>query len=73
MARIDPEGRKRRADVRPGRRPTGPALLDYVNDYKMRAGLLTDRYPDIVTTGTGPHRPEGSEGGGDPTSDPQTT
>ena len=25
-------------DVRPGRRPTGPALLDYVEDYRRRAG-----------------------------------
>jgi formate dehydrogenase major subunit len=26
-------------DIRPGRRPTGPALLDYVADYRRRAGL----------------------------------
>ncbi|BAL91134.1 putative formate dehydrogenase alpha subunit [Actinoplanes missouriensis 431] len=24
-------------DIRPGRRPTGPALIDYVNDYRRRA------------------------------------
>ena len=63
-------------DVRPGRRPVGQALLEYVKDYKQRAGLLGDHYPDIVTTGTGPARPdEGDpgveEGDGDPTPDPQ--
>ena len=63
-------------DVRPGRRPVGKALLEYVRGYQERAGMLGDRYPDIVTTGTGVGRPdEGDpgveEGDGDPTPDPQ--
>jgi hypothetical protein len=54
----------------------GKALLEYVAGYQERAGLLGDRYPDIVTTGTGVGRPdEGDpgveEGDGDPTPDPQ--
>lgn len=36
-------------DIRPGRRPTGPALLDLVEDYRRRAGLTGGR-PPIVTT-----------------------
>jgi formate dehydrogenase major subunit len=28
-------------DVRPGRRPTGPALLEYLADYRRRAGEPT--------------------------------
>ncbi|MGI8535207.1 MAG: molybdopterin dinucleotide binding domain-containing protein, partial [Mycobacteriales bacterium] len=40
-------------DVQPGRRPTGPALLDYVQDYQARAGLVGDHYAPIVTTGPG--------------------
>ena len=28
-------------DIRPGRRPTGPALLDYVEDYRRRAGITS--------------------------------
>jgi formate dehydrogenase major subunit len=27
-------------DVRPGRRPRGPALLDYLDGYRRRAGLF---------------------------------
>jgi len=26
-------------DIQPGRRPTGPALLDYVEEYRKRAGI----------------------------------
>jgi len=26
-------------DIQPGRRPTGPALLDYVREYQRRAGI----------------------------------
>ncbi len=37
-------------DVRPGRRPTGPALLDLVADYQRRAGMTADRKVPIVTT-----------------------
>jgi formate dehydrogenase major subunit len=33
-------------DIRPGRRPRGPALLAYVADYRRRAG---------ITVGTGAH------------------
>ncbi len=36
-------------DIRPGRRPTGRALLDYVSDYRRRAGIADDGYPPIVT------------------------
>ncbi|OKI85188.1 formate dehydrogenase [Micromonospora sp. CB01531] len=36
-------------DIRPGRRPTGPALLELVDDYRRRAGLVGGR-PPIVTT-----------------------
>jgi formate dehydrogenase major subunit len=28
-------------DIRPGRRPVGPALLDFVADYRARAGITT--------------------------------
>jgi formate dehydrogenase major subunit len=36
-------------DVRPGRRPTGPALLAYVADLRRRAGLEPITYSPIVT------------------------
>ncbi len=29
-------------DIQPGRRPTGPALLDYVQQYRDRAGITVD-------------------------------
>jgi formate dehydrogenase major subunit len=29
-------------DVRAGRRPTGPALLEFVADYRRRAGITTE-------------------------------
>ncbi len=29
-------------DIRPGRRPAGPALLDYVEGYRRRAGITTE-------------------------------
>jgi formate dehydrogenase major subunit len=38
-------------DVRPGRRPTGRALLDYVAGYQQRAGVDDDHHAPIVTTG----------------------
>ncbi|CAN5242950.1 formate dehydrogenase [soil metagenome] len=56
-------------DVQPGRRPAGRALLAYVKDYKTRAGLMGEHYPDIVTTGAG--AAAATDGGGDPTPDPQ--
>ncbi|RQW92141.1 formate dehydrogenase [Micromonospora globispora] len=36
-------------DIRPGRRPTGPALLELVDDYRRRAEMTGGR-PPIVTT-----------------------
>jgi formate dehydrogenase major subunit len=36
-------------DIRPGRRPTGPALLDYVRGYRERAGLHPDHHIPILT------------------------
>jgi formate dehydrogenase major subunit len=60
-------------DVQPGRRPTGRALLDYVLDYKQRAGLIGESYPDLVTTGAGPGtgvHGTADQGSGDPTPDP---
>ena len=29
-------------DIQPGRRPTGPALLRYVEQYRLRAGITVD-------------------------------
>lgn len=37
-------------DVQPGRRPRGPALLDYIGEYLGRAGVTPDHYPPILTT-----------------------
>jgi formate dehydrogenase major subunit len=37
-------------DIQPGRRPIGPALLQYVADYRERAGLAPDHHTPIVTT-----------------------
>ena len=39
-------------DVRPGRRPTGPALLDFVAEYRDRAGIMAGEFPDVVTNRT---------------------
>jgi formate dehydrogenase major subunit len=36
-------------DVRPGRRPTGAALREFVLDYARRAGVGDNVYPPIVT------------------------
>jgi formate dehydrogenase major subunit len=38
-------------DIRPGRRPTGPALLDYVVGYRLRAGLAPIHHTPMVTPG----------------------
>ncbi|MBF9128413.1 molybdopterin-dependent oxidoreductase [Plantactinospora sp. S1510] len=35
-------------DIRAGRRPTGPPLLDYLADYRRRAGV-DGHYPPVVT------------------------
>ena len=40
-------------DIRPGRRPTGPALLDYVEEYRRRAGITTDTGNTLMTTSEG--------------------
>jgi formate dehydrogenase major subunit len=40
-------------DIRPGRRPTGPALLDYIADYLRRAGLDASHYAPLETPDTG--------------------
>jgi len=37
-------------DIRPGRRPTGPALRGYIADYQQRAGVRPQRQSPIVTT-----------------------
>jgi len=29
-------------DIRPGRRPTGPELLEYVAEYRRRAGITLE-------------------------------
>ena len=50
------EGKVGTCDVRPGRRPTGPALLEYVAQYRERAGLGPDHHTPIVTA---PLRPAG--------------
>ncbi len=38
-------------DVRPGRRPRGPALLEYVQGYRRRAGITAETGTRIVTAG----------------------
>nr|MBA2559962.1 molybdopterin-dependent oxidoreductase [Propionibacteriales bacterium] len=53
-------------DVQPGRRPTGPALLDYVAGYQQRAGVEDDHFVPIVTAA----RAVAGQGDGDPTPDP---
>ena len=40
-------------DIRPGRRPRGPALLDYVDGYRRRAGITPETGTRILTTGAG--------------------
>ncbi|MFG2058459.1 molybdopterin dinucleotide binding domain-containing protein, partial [Micromonospora sp. NPDC048930] len=40
-------------DIRPGRRPTGPALLDLVTDYQRRAGLTPQHRTPVITTEVG--------------------
>ncbi|MDQ6937208.1 MAG: hypothetical protein M3140_05800, partial [Actinomycetota bacterium] len=62
-------------DVQPGRRPTGPALLEYVERYRERAGVADEHFRPIVTAnlarakkkkhkhkGTSKHRQHGGEG-----------
>jgi formate dehydrogenase major subunit len=40
-------------DIRPGRRPTGAALLAYVRDYRKRAGLAPDHHTPLITKDAG--------------------
>ncbi len=40
-------------DIQPGRRPTGPALLDYVGEYRVRAGTTLDTGNERMTPKTG--------------------
>ena len=55
-------------DVRPGRRPTGTALRQYVDDYSRRAGIVDDVYTPIVTAdraainGSGTDTADGADG-----------
>ncbi len=51
-------------DVRPGRRPTGPALLDYVAGYRRRAGIVQGRYAPLVTARTAADGEGSSAGSG---------
>lgn len=37
-------------DVRPGRRPRGPALLEYIADYRRRAGITSATGTQVDTT-----------------------
>lgn len=39
-------------DIRPGRRPTGPALVAFVEDYRRRAGVGGGRPLPVVTAST---------------------
>jgi formate dehydrogenase major subunit len=38
-------------DIQPGRRPRGPALLEYVASYRRRAGITVETGTDLDTTG----------------------
>ena len=40
-------------DIRPGPRPRGRALLEYVADYRRRAGITPETGLRILTTGDG--------------------
>jgi formate dehydrogenase major subunit len=50
-------------DVRPGRRPTGPDLLDYLAAYHRRAGIVRDHYAPVVTARTAATESEPGEEG----------
>lgn len=51
-------------DIRPGRRPRGPALLAYVEDYRRRAGITTRTGTSEVTAHG--HRTDGRPDDGRP-------
>ncbi len=57
------EGKVSTCDVQPGRRPTGPALLDYVAGYRRRAGITGDHHVPIVTTPAARRPPNRKPGG----------
>jgi formate dehydrogenase major subunit len=40
-------------DIQPGRRPEGPALLAYVEEYRRRAGITTETGNTLLTTPEG--------------------
>jgi formate dehydrogenase major subunit len=50
-------------DVRPGRRPTGPALREYIADYLRRAGVDDGGRTPIVTAPTAGSRADGQQRG----------
>ena len=45
-------------DIRPGRRPRGPALLQYLMDYRARAGITIATGTDLDTTHRSPDHTE---------------
>ncbi len=55
-------------DVRPGRRPSGQALLAMVQGYRDRSGVVAGEYEAVVTAPAGNGQRGASDG--DPTSDP---
>jgi formate dehydrogenase major subunit len=42
-------------DVQPGRRPRGPALLEYVEAYRRRAGITVDTGNELRNPASGPN------------------
>jgi formate dehydrogenase major subunit len=44
------EGKTGTCDVRSGRRPQGPEMVEYLDDYRRRAGLLDHHLTPIITT-----------------------
>ncbi len=53
-------------DIRPGRRPTGPALLEYLADYRRRAGLDGASGPNGASRSSGRRRSGGRTDPGKP-------
>ena len=48
-------------DVRPGRRPRGPALLSYIASYRQRAGITPQTGTELDTTHPSPQHSEPEE------------
>jgi formate dehydrogenase major subunit len=44
------EGKAGTCDVQPGRRPHGPGLLEYLREYRRRAGIEEGHQTPIITT-----------------------